>query len=80
MKVAVQKWGNSLALRIPRSLASDSRIRRGSVVEVSVVKGRLVVTSVPERTYRLEDLVAGITRKNRHPEVDRGPAVGREEW
>jgi len=80
MRVAVQKWGNSLALRIPKNVAVDSRITRGTVVEVSLAKGRLVIRPVPARTYTLTQLLAGVTRKNLHREVESGGPVGRESW
>ena len=80
MRVPVSKWGNSLALRIPRSVAEDSRIKQGSVVEVTVVKGRLVVAPVSAPRYTLKRLLAGLTKSNRHPEVDTGGPVGRESW
>jgi len=81
MRVAVQKWGNSLALRIPKSVAADSKIKQGSVVEVSVAKGKLVVTPVSRKgSYSLAELLAGVTRRNLHAEVDVGGPVGRESW
>ena len=80
MRVKVQKWGNSLALRIPRSLAVESQIEKGSEVNVSLVEGNLVVTPVTKQRYTLEELVAGITPQNIHHEVDTGPARGDEEW
>jgi len=80
MRASVRKWGNSLALRIPRSVAEDSRIKQGSVVELTVVKGRLVVSPLPAPRYTLKELLAGVTKANRHPETDTGSPVGRESW
>ena len=80
MKVQVQKWGNSLALRIPKSCATESSIEQGTLVDVSVVKGKLVVASVVDRKYTLEELLDGITKRNIHREVDTGPSVGKESW
>lgn len=80
MRASVRKWGNSLALRIPSSVAEDSRIRQGSVVELTVVRGRLVVSPLSPPGYTLKELLAGITKGNRHPETDTGPAAGREAW
>lgn len=79
MRVAVRKWGNSLALRIPKSLAEDSRIGSGSEVELTVEDGRLIVTTVPP-TVRLDALLAAVTDENRHAEVPTGQPVGHEEW
>ena len=80
MRVPVRKWGNSLALRIPVSVAEDCRIRYGSVVEISVVRGRLVVRPVTSRRYSLKRLLAGVTKTNRHAETATGGAAGRESW
>ena len=80
MRVQVQKWGNSLALRIPKPFAEDAGVHAGTVVEVSVSAGRLVATPVRPRTIRLADLLRKVTRRNLHGETDTGPAVGREAW
>ena len=80
MRVSVRKWGNSLALRIPKSIATDSRINHGSVVEVSVVRGKLVVAPLPSPRYTLDQLLKGVTKRNRHSETDTGTPVGRESW
>ncbi|HVG31385.1 MAG TPA: AbrB/MazE/SpoVT family DNA-binding domain-containing protein [Pyrinomonadaceae bacterium] len=80
MKVQVQRWGNSLALRIPKSFAVESNIEQGSVVEVSLDQGRIVVEPVRETDYTLEELLSGVTKRNLHAEVDGGAAVGKEVW
>lgn len=79
MKVQIRKWGNSLALRIPKSFAIESKIAQGTTVEVSVEKGKLVVFPVESR-LTLDDLLAGITPENLHGEIDMGPSVGKEIW
>jgi antitoxin MazE len=79
VRVRIQKWGNSLALRIPKSLAEDSGVETGSVVELRVVRGKLVATPV-RGTYELEELLVGISKANLHGEVPSGEAVGREVW
>ncbi|MGZ5493069.1 MAG: AbrB/MazE/SpoVT family DNA-binding domain-containing protein [Thermoanaerobaculia bacterium] len=80
MKARIQKWGNSLALRIPRPFAEESKLREDSAVDVSVRNGRIVVVLIPEPELSLEQLVAGITARNRHTETDAGGAVGNEAW
>lgn len=80
MKVQIQRWGNSLALRIPKSFAIESKIEQGSVVEVSLDGGRIVVEPVAEEEYTLEELLAGVTKRNIHAEVDTGGATGKEVW
>ena len=69
MKTKIQKWGNSLALRIPRALAADANVRVGSTVEVRLDDGRLVVEPDSEPRYELGELLAGVRRSNIHGEV-----------
>jgi antitoxin MazE len=78
MRAQVQKWGNSLALRIPKTVAADSKIEAGSVVDLSVHKGRLVVAPLSQPVYSLEKLLAGVNKRNLHAEVHSGPPQGRE--
>jgi antitoxin MazE len=84
MKVAFQKWGNSLALRVPKAVAQEIGASDGKAAEMSVRDGKLVIeVTKPKRRKRrftLDELVAGITPENRHEEVDWGPPVGNEVW
>lgn len=81
MNATIRKRGNSLALRIPRTVANDTHLEDGTVVEVAVHGGTLVIERLHKpKKYTLEELVNGITKENIHPSVDTGPAVGREEW
>ncbi len=79
MITKVQKWGHSLAVRIPRSAAADAQLRPGREVQVAVRGGRLVITPA-RRRFKLAELLRGMTRRNRHAEVSAGDAVGREAW
>lgn len=80
MKVQIQRWGNSLALRIPKSFAVESKIEQGSLVEISLEQGKIVVEPVADADYTLEELLAGVTKRNLHAEVDTGGAAGKEIW
>lgn len=80
MRVRVQKWGNSLALRIPRSFAVETALDPGSEVDLKLEGGRLVITPLHEPAYRLDDLLARVTPENLHTETDTGPSVGDEVW
>ena len=80
MKTAIQRWGNSLALRIPRTYAAETRISEGSEVELSLKAGTLVIRPVLRKRHALTDLVRRITPENRHRSVETGDAVGQETW
>lgn len=75
----IAKWGNSLGLRLPKSVALEARVGEGDTVEVSVRNGTILIR--PGRpTYSLDQLVARITPRNRHTETDWGTPAGREPW
>lgn len=80
MRARVQRWGNSLALRIPRAFAAETAIEHGSEVELTLEEGRLVLTPIAERPFSLEGLLAKVTSHNLHSEVDTGSATGDETW
>ncbi len=80
MTSRVQKWGNSLALRIPKPLAAEVGLQDNSPVELSLCEGKLVISPVAKTDVNLDDLLAKITKKNLHGEVDTGPARGTEAW
>jgi antitoxin MazE len=78
-RTRVQKWGNSLALRIPKSEAENLGLVAGSEVTLSASRGALVARPAARRP-RLSDLVKAITTKNRHAGTDWGSPAGREVW
>ena len=80
MQTKVQKWGNSLGVRIPRPLADQVRIGEGSVVDIEEKNGEIVIKLVAPAEHTLDELVAGITEENRHGETETGAPVGREVW
>lgn len=80
MRARVQKWGNSLALRIPKSFAAETALGQGAEVELTLEDGRLVVTPVQEPRYELSDLLAQVRPENLHAETDTGSSVGAEVW
>lgn len=80
MKTRVQKWGNSLALRIPKSFADEVGLQKETAVEVSLADGKIVVTRLTKPVLTLEQLLSRVTEDNRHSEIDTGPAMGNETW
>ena len=80
MRTAVQRWGNSLAIRIPKVYAIEAEISEGSAVEMSLKAGALVVRPVRRARHSLGELLKKITAENRHAEVVTGGPVGKEIW
>ena len=80
MLTKVQKWGNSLALRIPKAFALDAQIINNSFVEMSILEGQIIIKPIPVANFTLDELLAGINEDNIHHEVDTGFAVGNEVW
>jgi antitoxin MazE len=80
MLTKVQKWGNSLALRIPKAFALDAQLEKDSVVEISIVDGQIIIKPVETPNWTLEELLSGINKDNIHHEVDTGSAMGNEVW
>jgi antitoxin MazE len=76
----VQRWGNSLAVRIPKSFAEEVGLVDGSPVEMRLVDGGLLVERAAARPLSLEELLDGVTGANLHAEIDTGPAQGAEAW
>jgi len=80
MKTRVQKWGNSLALRIPKSFAAEVGLDPNSSVEMSLRDGKLVVFPTEKPKFTLRQLLAQVTEENLHHEIDTDPVVGGEVW
>ena len=80
VKTRVQKWGNSLALRIPKAFANEVGLGHDSAVEVSLVDGKLVIAPALSAQPTLEQLLAHVTADNLHREENTGAAVGGEVW
>ena len=78
MMATIQKWGNSLALRLPKTLATEAHMAEGSQVElVRTAEGVLLKPGRKPR-YRLSDLLARVSKQNLHSETDWGRPRGRE--
>ena len=77
MQTVVQKWCNSLGLRIPALWAKDNNVKNGSKIEVIAEKGKLVI--LPQKKT-LDDMLEMVTPENIHSEIPTGGSVGNEEW
>ena len=80
MRTKVIKWGNSLGLRIPKSFAEEVPVSDGTLVDLSIEEGQLVMRPAPQPGFDLEGLLAGVTDDNLHGDVDTGDPVGGESW
>ncbi len=81
MKAKIQKWGNSLAIRIPKSFAVQTEIEQDSIIDLSVIDGKILVEPEKKKPkYKLEELLDGVTEENLHGEIDFGKPVGKEIW
>ena len=80
MIATVQKWGNSLGVRIPRTVAQDAEIAEGASVDMRVKDGQLVITPARRPKVRLATLLSGVKPGNLHRDVDTGGPAGREAW
>jgi antitoxin MazE len=80
MRTKAQKWGNSLAVRLPRPVALQAGIRPNDTLDVEVRHGRVLLTRSEHQDYRLGDLLRRVTKENLHEETDWGQRMGREVW
>ncbi|PKN68582.1 MAG: AbrB/MazE/SpoVT family DNA-binding domain-containing protein [Chloroflexi bacterium HGW-Chloroflexi-5] len=79
MQVTIQKWGNSLAIRIPGSYAKDINLQQGTEVDLLKETDKLVI--IPKKTgLKLKNLLNKVTAENMHKEEFAGGAVGKEIW
>jgi len=67
MKNRIQKWGNSLATRLPRSFAEELGLGDGSAIDLTLEEGAIVIKPDRDRVWDLETLLAGVTDENIHP-------------
>jgi antitoxin MazE len=80
MRTKVQRWGHSLALRIPKPFAIEAKLSDQTEVDLTVANGKIIVAPVAKPTERLKGLLARVTKHNLHDEVDTGAPVGKETW
>ena len=80
MQTQIKKWGNSLALRIPKLLALDANLKLNKLVDISFDKGSIIITPIDEKEYSLEKLLKGVSKNSLHGEFDTGTPVGKEIW
>ena len=79
MVASVQRWGNSLAVRIPKAFAEQAQIDENTSVEISIDGDRITIAPTRHQ-WKLEDLVRKISAGNLHREVKWGGKTGKEAW
>jgi len=80
MTTKVQKWGNSLAVRLPKHVARAALFKAGTPVVIRHEQQGVVIASQNSHEPTLEELIAQITPKNRYEKIDWGPRRGNEIW
>jgi antitoxin MazE len=80
MRVAVKKWGNSAAVRIPAIVLEAAQLEIDEEVDIGEEAGRIVIKPVREKKYKLDDLLKGITKDNLHKDIGFGRPEGKEVW
>jgi len=80
MTAAIAKWGNSLAVRIPQSIAEQAQIQAGSSINIEIVDGKIILTPQKRKKYTLDELLEGMTSENLHPEILTAAPIGNEIW
>ncbi|MBE9056395.1 AbrB/MazE/SpoVT family DNA-binding domain-containing protein [Sphaerospermopsis sp. LEGE 08334] len=80
MTTFVAKWGNSLAIRIPKSIAEQVQLTEGVAINLTLEGNSIVITPQKRKKYTLDELLEGMTPDKFHPEFETGNAVGNEDW
>ena len=79
MKATIQKWGNSLAIRIPKNITKDIGVSEGSNIDIMVENGNIVL-SPGKKEFSLKEILKNITIENIHSEISTGDQTGGEIW
>ncbi len=80
MKSTIQKWGNSLAIRIPKSFANEIDLSQGSEIDLVLFENKIQIEPIKKKKISLDDLLSKVTEENIHKEIETGPPVGKEIW
>ena len=78
MVIKILKWGNSLGLRIPKTIAKEVGVEEGSAIDISIEGDHLVIRPVRPAKYCLSEMLSQVREDNIHEEITTGDAVGRE--
>jgi antitoxin MazE len=78
MKAKIQKWGNSLGIRIPIGISKELSLENGSIVDIAEKDNLILIKPMKKRS--LTDLLSKVTDENIHDEIGFGKPVGKEIW
>lgn len=77
----ISKWGNSLAVRIPKSIAEQLQLSEGSSISIDIEEKKIIIKPTSsKKKYTLEELLEGMKPDHFHPEINTGLVVGNEQW
>ncbi len=80
MKTRLQKWGNSLGLRIPKPFAEEAELTKQAFVDLSLIDGKIVVQLIRKKRHSLNQMLKHVTPENIHDELFKGVRKGKEIW
>ncbi len=80
MHLTIQKWGNSLALRIPKTVAKQVNVHKGSRMDMSLLANKIILSARDVKEYTLGSLLKKVNKTNLHEEVSFGKPLGKEVW
>jgi antitoxin MazE len=80
METKIQKWGNSLAVRLPKDVVLKQLLREGSNVTITSEKDGIIIKQTPKSAGSLQELVKKMTKDNLHTETLWGKSIGKEVW
>jgi antitoxin MazE len=80
MRSQLTRWGNSVAVRVPKRVLEDAQLSEGDAIEITVTKAGVISLRGAQKKLTLESLLAGVTEENLHQATDWGKPVGKEAW
>jgi antitoxin MazE len=80
MRTHLVKWGNSVAVRLPKAMLEAAQLRAGDTVELEAPETGGILVRAQKRWPSIEERIESITPETLHPETDTRPAVGNEFW
>ena len=78
MRTTIQKWGNSLSVRLPKAVTEKVGLKESDSIEIEIQDNKIVLLPQTVKEYTLKKLLKGVTKKNLHDETDFGGPAGRE--